>query len=160
MSEVTSISSEFLIFLHRPIQTAVLGTVGTVYKPIAPVEQNDMEFLIPGDNDTYIDLDMKLYVRGKMVSSSGKDVDLTDTTAVASSLLHSLFSQCTVMLNGVPVTQSHEHYNYRSYLETLLTYGKDAASSHLSNSYWYLDNGTCSLAILQPKRTLPPQKRD
>jgi hypothetical protein len=45
------------------------------------------------------------------------------------------------MANGVPVTQSHELYNYRAYLETLLTYGTDAASSHLSNSYWYLDTG-------------------
>jgi len=71
-----------------------------------------LEFLIPGNSD--IDLDIKLYVRGKMVSSSGKDVDLTDTTAVDINLLHSLFSQCTVMLNGVPVTQSHEHYNYRA----------------------------------------------
>ena len=66
----------------------------TVYKPLAPVEQNDLEFLIPGDSDTDIDLDIKPYVRGKMVSSSGKDVDQTDTTAVANTLLHSQFSQC------------------------------------------------------------------
>jgi hypothetical protein len=127
MSEVTWISSQFDIFMHRPIQTAVQGTVETVYKPLAPVEQSDLELLIPGDSYTYIDLDIKLYVRGKMVSSSGKDVDLTDTNTVANNLLHSLFSQCTVMVNGVPVTQSHEHYNYPAYLENLLTYGTDAA---------------------------------
>jgi hypothetical protein len=141
MSEVKSISSQFDIFMHRPIQTAVQATVVTVYIPLAPVEQNDLEFLIPGDSGNYIDLDIKLYFRGKIVSSSGKAVDLTDKTAVAKNLLHSLFSQCTVMVNGVPVTQSHEHYNYRAYFETLLTYGTDAASSHLSNSYWYLDTG-------------------
>ena len=101
MSEVTSISSQFDIFMHQPIQTTVQGTVETVHKPLAAVEQNDFEFLIPGDSDTYINLDIKLYVRGKMVSSSGKDVDLTDTTAVANNLLYSLFSQCTVMVNGV-----------------------------------------------------------
>ena len=76
-----------------------------------------------------------------MFSSSGKDVHLTDTNAVANNILHYLFSQCTVMVNGVPFTQSHEHYDYRVYLETLLTYGTDAASSHLSNSYLYLHNG-------------------
>ena len=59
MSEATSISSQVDIFIHRPIQTAVQGTVETVYKPLAPVEQNDLEFLIPGDSDTYIDLDIK-----------------------------------------------------------------------------------------------------
>ena len=72
-------------------------------------------------------------------------MDLTDTTAVANDLLIFLFSKCTVMLNVVPVTQSHEHYNYRAYLETFLTYGTDAASSHLSNSYCYLDSG-----VMQP----------
>jgi hypothetical protein len=67
------------------------------------VEQNDLEFLKPGNTDTYIDLGIKLYVRGTMVSSSGKDVDLRETTAVNNNLSHSLFGQCTVMLNGVPV---------------------------------------------------------
>jgi len=92
-----------------------------VYKPLDPVEQNDLEFLIPGDSDTYVDLDIKLYVRGKIFSSSRKDVDLTDTTSVTNNILHSMYSQCTVMLIGVPVTQLHEHYNYRAYLENLLT---------------------------------------
>ena len=45
------------------------------------------------------------------------------------------------MVNVVPVTQTHEHFIYRVYLESLLTYGTDAASSHLSNTYWYLDTG-------------------
>jgi len=113
-AEVVSVTSEFDIFMHRPIQTAVLGTVETVYKTLAPVEENDLEFVVRGDSDTYIDLYIKTYVRGKLVSSSRKYVDLTHTTAVANKLLNSLFSQCTVTLNGVPVTQSHRHYNYRA----------------------------------------------
>ena len=68
-------------------------------------------------------------------------MDVTGTTAVTNNLLHSLFSQCTVTLNGVPVTQSHKHYKYRAYLETPFTYGTNAASPHLTNCYWYLDNG-------------------
>jgi len=39
------------------------------------------------------------------------------------------------------ITQAKEHYHYRSYLETLMTYGTDAAPTHLSNAYWYLDTG-------------------
>ena len=110
--------------MHRPFQTAELGIVETVYKVLATVEQNDWEFVTPGDSETYTDLDIKIY-----------DVDLTDTTAVTNNILHSLFIQCTVTYKGVPVTQSHEHYNCRAYLETLLNYGTDGASSHLSNSY-------------------------
>ena len=53
------------------------------------------------------------------------------------------------MDNGVPVTLTHENYNYRAYLESLLNYGTDVVLSHLSNSYWYLDNVDMRLAILQ-----------
>ena len=92
-AEIVSFSSEFNIFAPRPIQTSVIRTVETVYKPIAPVDQNDLEFLKSSDSDTYIDLDIKFDIKGKLVSSSGKDVDLTDTTTLANNLLHSLFSQ-------------------------------------------------------------------
>jgi len=66
-ADVTSDSCEFGIFMPRPIQPAVLVTVEMVYNPLDLVEQNALEFLIPGDLDTYIDLDMKFYVRGKLV---------------------------------------------------------------------------------------------
>jgi len=114
-AEVASIISEYDIFAHKPVQTSVLGTIETAYKTIAPVEQNDLEFLIRGDNDSYIRLDIQLYVRGKLVSSYGNNVDVSDHTGVTYNLLHSLFSHCTVVLNGTANTQSSEYYNYRSY---------------------------------------------
>jgi len=141
VSSELSVSSEFDIFARKPIQTSVLETIETVYKPNAPVDQSDLEFLIPADNDTYIDLDIKLYIRGKLMSREGKDLDDKDFTAVTNNFLHSLFSQCNITLNDVPITQAGERYQYRSYLETLTTYDSDAAASHLTNSFWYLDNG-------------------
>ena len=140
-AEIASVSSEFDIFGHRPIQTSVLGTIGTAYKYIAPVDHNDREFFIPADNETYIDLDIKTYVRGKLISASGKEVEFSDHTGVTNNFLHSLFSQCNVTLNGLTITQASEHYHYRSYLETLMTYGTDTAATHLSNAYWYLETG-------------------
>jgi len=103
-AEIISVSIDFDIFAHKPIQTSILETVETVYKPIAPVEQSDLEFLIPADSDTYIDLDIKLYVRGKLVSVEGKDLDKKDFTAVTNNFLHSLFSQCNITLNNMPIT--------------------------------------------------------
>ena len=69
-AEILSVSSDFDIFAHKPFPT-FLETVEMVYKLIAPVEQRDLEFLIPADSDTYIDLDIKLYVLGKLVSVEG-----------------------------------------------------------------------------------------
>ena len=41
------VSSDFDIFAHKPIQTSVLETIETIFKAVAPVEQSDLEFLIP-----------------------------------------------------------------------------------------------------------------
>jgi len=68
--EIASVSSEFDTFAHRHIKTSVLGATEVAYKPITPVDQNDLEILIPADNDTYINLDIKEYVRGKLISAS------------------------------------------------------------------------------------------
>ena len=87
VADIQTVSSEFDIFAHKPIQTTVLETIGTDYKPIAPVEHSDLEFLIPADTDTYIDLDIILYVRGKSVSGERKDLDEKDFTAVTKNFL-------------------------------------------------------------------------
>jgi hypothetical protein len=135
------VSSEFYIFARKPIQHAIQETRVTVYKPVASVDQTDLEFIIPADYDTYVDLDIKLYIRGKFTKFNGTALDATDHTASANNFLHTLFSQCNIALNGANITQSGDLYNYRAYLETLLTYGSDAATSHLTNGYWYVDVG-------------------
>jgi len=107
--EITFISSEIDIFSHKPVLNSVLGTFETAYKPIAPVDQNDQEFLIRADKDNYIRLDIQLYSRGKLVSGSGNNIKASDHTAVTSNFLQSLFSQCTVVVNGTKITQASEH---------------------------------------------------
>ena len=108
---------------------------------MASVDQSDLEFLIPSYDDTYIDLDIKLYIRGKLTKADGTALDNTDFTAVTNNFLHSLFSQCSIALNGLTITQAAELYNYLSFFETILTYGSDAPTSHLTNAFWYLVNG-------------------
>jgi len=136
-----SLSSEFDIFAPKPVQASVVETTEVSYKPIASVDQSDLEFLIPSDSDTYIDLNIRLYIRGKLTKNDGTALDKTDFTAVTNNFLHSLFSQCSIARNGVTITQTAVLYNYHSFFETILTYGSDAATSHLTNAFWYLDNG-------------------
>jgi hypothetical protein len=71
----------------------------------------------------------------------GKDLDATDFTAGTNNFFHSLFSQCSIALNGVNITPAADLYDYRAYLENLLTYGSDAANTRLTNAYWYIDDG-------------------
>jgi len=55
---VEFVTTVFNIFAHKTVQTAILETNAVHYKPIATVDQNDLEFFIPADNETYIDLDI------------------------------------------------------------------------------------------------------
>jgi hypothetical protein len=135
---------EFDIFTKRPVQTAVLRSRVTHYKPIAPVDQSDLEFVIPGDAETFVDFDIHLSVQGKLVAQDGSALECTDSTTVVNNLLHSLFSQCSVSLNGVSVSSSKDLYNYRGYLKTILTYGHDASHSHITNAFWYPGEGNFS----------------
>jgi len=139
--DVEFICTEFDIFAKKSLQSAILETHVVQNKPIATADQNDIKFFIPGDSDSYIDLDIKLYVKGRLLGDDGKDLDTSDFTAGTSNFFNSLFSQCSISLNGVNITPASELYPYRSYMQTLLTYCSDAANSHLTNPFWYLDEG-------------------
>ena len=144
--------------MHRSIQTPVQGTVETVYKPLAPVKQNDLAFRFPGYSDTYIDVDINFYVRGEMVSSSAKDVDLTDTTAVANNL------QCLVNVQSwLTVSLSHNRTSiiiivpiFRPFLPSVQMLPAHICLTLIGT----LIRGICSLAIPRQRRTLPPQTTD
>ena len=69
------VSPEFDIFARKPVHESILETLDVVYKPKASVDQSDLEFLIPADNETYIDPNIKLYVRGKMTKIDGTVLD-------------------------------------------------------------------------------------
>ena len=57
---------------------------------------------IAADKDSYMDLDIKFYVWGKMISASGNHVNFTDLPAVTNNFLHSLFNQCNVASMSLP----------------------------------------------------------
>jgi len=116
--EALSVYSEFDIFAQKSVQTSVQETNEIIFRPIASVDQSDLEFFIAAEHDTYEDLNIRQYFRGKLTRADGKDFDSTDFTATANNLLHSLFTQCSITLNGTTITPTSALYQYRSHLET------------------------------------------
>ena len=47
--DLAFVSSEFGIFACKPVQHAIHETNMVFYKPIASIDQSDLEFLIPAD---------------------------------------------------------------------------------------------------------------
>jgi len=77
-----SLSSEFDILSPKPIQASFVETSKVTYKPITSVDPSVRDFLIPDNSDTYIDLDIKLYIRGIVTMADLTALDNTDYTAV------------------------------------------------------------------------------
>jgi hypothetical protein len=82
-----TVSSELDIFAPKPVQSAILGTTQVTYKPTGGVEPSDLEFVVPADNDTYIDVNIHLYVKGKLTKADGTGLDAADFTAGTNNLL-------------------------------------------------------------------------
>ena len=100
------------------MQTSILETIEEPHKPVSGVDQCDVEFSVQATSDMYIDPNIRVLVRGKLTKTNGTDLHESDSTGVTNNLLHSLFSQCTIIINGETVTPASDHYNYRAYLET------------------------------------------
>ena len=89
--EQSYVGTEFDIFACKPKQSSTVETNETIYRPIASVDQKDIEFVIPGDSDTYVDFDLNLFVKGKLQTEDNADLPETDYTPVVNNFLHSLF---------------------------------------------------------------------
>ena len=111
----------------------------TDYRPLSVLtSQGPVEFCIAAESSHYIDLaNTFLYVR--VAVTQANDASLEENSEIASecNFLHMLWSQCDLYLNDMLVTQSGNNYPCRSYLETLLSFGKDAKDSQLSSVLWY-----------------------
>lgn len=81
----------FYIFTKRPAQSAVLSSRVTDYKHITPVDQSEVDFVIHSDTENYMDIDIHMSLRGKLVSQNRSALDPADSTTVGKDLLHSLF---------------------------------------------------------------------
>ena len=99
-------------------------------------------------NFAYLEMDKTIWMRPTLSCTSKAKILQADGTAIADDaavgpinlFLHSLFSDVEVSLNETPVTSSNNTYAYRSYIETLLSYGTTAEESQLTSHLYYKDD--------------------
>ena len=75
----------------------------------------------------------------QILRASNTAIDNTNHVGPVNLLMHSLFSEVDVKLNDTLVSSTNNTYAYRSYLETLLSYGPAAKQSQLTSSMYYKD---------------------
>ena len=108
-------------------------------------DQAPIEFVIPADLDHYDDFARSsLYLQLRLLKSDGAIPTADDKTAHGAiapvdNLLHSLFSQAELKLNGQTLSSSDCYYPYSSYVENLLNSSPSALSSWLTGELFHGD---------------------
>jgi hypothetical protein len=74
-AETVTVNIDFDTFAPRPVQSSIVETTGSIYKPIASVDESDWDVLIPAEHDTYIDPNLHLYIRGKLTKADRSNMD-------------------------------------------------------------------------------------
>jgi intein-encoded DNA endonuclease-like protein len=90
MANVVCASSEFDVFADRPVQTSTVRTVEIVHNPNTGVDQRDIEFTLPGDEELCMDRDMQLYIKGQLLGADGAELHIKDYTAAVNNVTFSI----------------------------------------------------------------------
>ena len=102
-------SSELDLFAVQPMQTSIEEASVVEYHSISSLANRaPIDFHIPGSGEQYIHMNnIQLYMRAK-IARPGVGNNLVDDSMVAlvKFLLHSLFSQVDVLLNGMLISNS------------------------------------------------------
>ena len=138
-----SIKEELDLFSVPISQTSLEREKYIQYNPVSIFSNSrPIEFLIPGESSSYIDLsNTLLHVCARIKKQDGTVLANDSNVSPVSNFLHALWSQCDLYLNGLLVTQASTTYPYRAYIETLLSFGEEAKTSQLS-SFWYGDTAS------------------
>jgi hypothetical protein len=148
--------SELDLMSLPPTQTEIEDSVFDDIKPHPTFSDGVITFDITGDSTHYLDLaDTELYVKlilqkkkkdsadyvNAVFSDSGSGADAVKASLISpiNNIIHSLFSQIQVYLNGREVENSNANYMFKAYLANLLSYGKEAKESFLASEGYFKD---------------------
>ena len=104
--------------------------IGPSYSPDGPM----LEFEVLGDRNNFIDLQrtrLEIVLRvvqnnGNVLRTHATDAGLKDTPYLVNNLLSSLFSECTLSLNGEKISTTNANFAHKSFIETEISHGIDA----------------------------------
>ena len=135
--------AELDLFSVPPVNTSMERGGYVTYLPVSSITDNGpLEFSVNASTDEYIDLGRTfLFVKVKVTTDEDENLEAAAKVVPVNLFLHALFSQVDVHLRGTLISPSVNTYAYKSYLETLLSYGTDAKDTQLSAELWWADHG-------------------
>ena len=106
------------------------------YSPDGPM----LEFEVLGYRNNFIDLQrtrLEISLRvaqnnGKVLRTHATDAGLRDTPNLVNNSLSSLFSECTLSLNGEKISTTNANFAHKSFIEAEFSHGNNAKKNWLA----------------------------
>lgn len=156
MSHTTPLS-EMEISSVPPTQSSIYHDLATEHRPIATLDNDALVgFVRTTGDDEYIrfkETMLAVTIQVSIEKSNRSVVTETDWAKVtpAENLMHSLFKQVDLLINGVKVIQYPQTYPYRAYIETITSYSASQRKSLLSSVGFFEDDVTARARLLLSK---------
>lgn len=153
---VQSYQSSF--FSQGMVDTRYVSSDYTVFYPQSVLNQcQTVDFVLPSmrSGSIYKIQDALIYVCLKLTKENGDKLDDTSLTAPGNNIVHTLFSDVKVFVNGVQLNPNSRLYAYKAYLQTVLFSEKMEKFAPLEISGYYYDSGR----LLFDKNSLGFKKR-
>ena len=148
-SETDAILSQLDLFHPDIVEKKIIARKNCNIRTISTLKSNvPLEIVIPPEGDYFIDsssflIHADLKIKKKAADGTIKDLEATDETKVAPLNLFSkcLFEDIRFDIQSVPIDliSTQRAYPIKAFIETIASYGQDAAKGHLRCSYWLPD---------------------
>ncbi|XP_055997921.1 uncharacterized protein F54H12.2-like [Ostrea edulis] len=154
-------TSSLELFKVPPTNVTLEDSKWMEYYPISSTLNSDtapIEFEIKGQGDEYLDLS-QTYLQMVCKFTKANGTNLTgghSTSTPVNNILHSLFSEIDVSLNGKVITPGTDTYPYKAYLEKLLSY----APKTLETQMRALVNNKVNIAAVIPTPEYPDDSKN
>ena len=135
-------SNSLDLFTIPPVDTTLAaGKAIKIYPNNALNDSGPFEFIIPNEGVDYTILPLtRIEGELEVVKADGTALAATDATSVVNLFPISIFKQVECEINNVQICDlSTPTYAYKGFLETHLSYGDEAKSTHLKTSMYYKD---------------------
>ena len=144
LSESSTVPSQIYaesFFADFPTDARFLQCTHHKVMPTSSIDSSTIEFNLDRFEaaniwqiqETYVQATIEIQTASGSLPASDKQV------APVNNMLHSLFESVRITINDFLISTSSNHYPYKSYISTCLTYSTMAKNSHLHTQGYYQD---------------------
>lgn len=136
-----SMPTEFDYFEPSVLQAAIINEYDEPFGPVGAIQDDaPIEVLIPPSGTTYRDLNnSRLELKCKITKGDSTAIAADTVVGPVNLLLHSAFQNIEVEVSGKRISDPNNFYQYRAFLETLLTYSAHVLKTRAYSEGWAKD---------------------